>query len=131
MKRVSVDEAALLLRRLLDETDNVQSSKGKRFSRARISKLTLKRLFFQDELDPQFVERVGKKLLEAGWVLFPAGKMYGVVEAHMVDNWIRISSKLIGDDLSKVGKGKFDFVKLQKYFDRREVDGDDDYDGED
>jgi hypothetical protein len=82
-------------------------------TRARLSEVTIRRLFRRQRLPPQFLNEVQEWLFRAGWVLFSAGTTYAVVKAEVVDGWGRISSKRIRNDLEMVGRGRFDFDPLE------------------
>jgi hypothetical protein len=48
--------------------------------------------------------------------LFFAGSGYAIIKADHVDSWVRISTKRITDDLTKVSRGKFkdEFAELER-----------------
>ena len=54
--------------------------------------------------------------MRAGWVLFFAGSGYAIIKADHVDSWVRISTKRITDDLTKVSREKFkdEFAELER-----------------
>ena len=82
-------------------------------TRARLSEITIQRLFKRQRISPEFVAEVQEWLFRVGWVLFFAGTTYAVVKMKVVDGWGRISSKRIQRDLEKAGTGEFDFDTLE------------------
>jgi hypothetical protein len=105
-------QCAMLIAHLLDTKQ--QEVPGKReISRARLSEITLQRLFKRRRISPQFLAEVQEWLFRVGWVLFFAGTTYAVVKMKVVDGWGRISSKRISADLEEVGSGRFDYESLE------------------
>lgn len=103
-------ECAMLISHLLATK---QAEVTKEVTRARLSDVTLRRLFRRQRITPEFLVEVQEWLHRAGWVLFFAGTTYAVVKIKVIDGWGRISSKRIGEDLEKVGRGEFDFDSLE------------------
>ena len=99
-------ECAMLISHLLATK---QAEVAKEVTRARLSDVTLRRLFRRQRITPEFLVEVQEWLHRAGWVLFFAGTTYAVVKIKVIDGWGRISSKRIGEDLKKVGRGEFVF----------------------
>jgi hypothetical protein len=82
-------------------------------SRARLSEITLQRLFKRRRISPELLADVQEWLFRAGWVLFFAGTTYAVVNMKVIDGWGRISSKRIGADLDQVDEGGFAYDALE------------------
>ena len=82
-------------------------------TRARLSEITLRRLFMRRRISPEFLAEVQEWLFRAGWVLFFAGTTYAVVKMKTVDGWGRISSERIRGDLDKVDEGGFAYDALE------------------
>ena len=82
-------------------------------TRARLSEITLQRLFKRQRISPEFLAEVQEWLFRVGWILFFAGTTYAVVKMKVVDGWGRISSKRIQAELEKVGRGEFDYDSLE------------------
>ena len=78
-------------------------------TRARLSEITLQRLFNRRRISPEWLAEVQEWLFRFGWVLFFAGTTYAVIKIKVIDGWGRISSKRIQADLEKVGSGQFDY----------------------
>jgi hypothetical protein len=104
-------ECAILIAHLLATK---QAEVSKEVTRARLSDVTIRRLFRRQRITPDFLVEVQEWLYRAGWVLFFAGSTYGVVKTKVIDGWGRISSKRIQSDLDQVGRGQFKFEKLEK-----------------
>ena len=99
-------QAALLLLRLFELRDG---ARNKPMTRARLTPPMLKRLWNRRRLSPAFLQDVADWLLVAGWVFFDAGSTYAVVRVTAVENWPRVFTKPIRDDLSKVAAGTYKF----------------------
>jgi hypothetical protein len=115
-------QAAMLVAYLLATK---QGEVPKEVTRARLAEVTLRRLFGRNRVSPDFLAEVQEWLLRSGWVLFFAGNTYAVVQAKVIEGWGLISSKRIGDDLRKVGKGGFDFDALEHLLTGLESPGED------
>jgi len=103
-------QCAMLIAHLLATT---QTEVDRQVTRARLSEITLQRLFGRQRISPEFLNEVQEWLFRVGWVLFFAGKSYAVVKIKVIDGWGRISSKRIKEDLEKVRRGEFDFADLE------------------
>jgi hypothetical protein len=104
-------QCAMLIVHLL--ATRQQEVGGKReVTRARLSEITLQRLFRRQRISVEFLAEVQEWLFRVGWILFFAGTTYAVVKMNVVDGWGRISSKRI-KDLEKVGRGEFDYDSLE------------------
>jgi hypothetical protein len=103
-------EAAMLLLRAIEERGN---RRGKALTRARLSRVTLKRLWNREQLTDSWLDEVNEWLLSAGWTLVYAGRTFGAVKTDVVENWPRIASKYLNPDINKVKQGSFDFSQLE------------------
>jgi hypothetical protein len=103
-------EAALILLWALEERGQ---RRGKPMTRARLSRLTLTRLWNRKQLTDAWIHEVNEWLLSAGWVLIEAGATFGVVKTDVVANWPRVASKHTNDVLDQVARGAFDFTRLE------------------
>jgi hypothetical protein len=110
MAKVSSREAALILLYALAERGQ---RRGKELTRARVSQVSLKRLWNRENLNEAWLAEVNDWLLSAGWTLFHAGTTFGVVKKGVVENWPRIASKRIQDVLDQVASGPFEFGSLE------------------
>jgi hypothetical protein len=81
---------------------------GKGLTRARFTRLTLKRLCDRETITQAWIDRVNEFLLKAGWILVDAGTTYGAVKVSIVENWPRATSKNVMTDLATLKQGKFD-----------------------
>jgi hypothetical protein len=111
MHKPMVREAALLLLYAIEERGD---RRGKPLTRARLSRLTLTKLWNRQQLDDSWMRDVNEWLLSAGWVLIAAGATYAVVKSEVINNWPRGASKHIGDVLEQVARGSFDFSPLER-----------------
>jgi hypothetical protein len=100
----------LLLLHAIEERGDRRDSE---LTRARLSRVTLKRLWIRENLSEPWLAEVNDWLLSAGWTLLHAGTTFGVVKKSVVENWPRVSSKHIQDVLDQVGRGEFDFSRLE------------------
>jgi hypothetical protein len=103
--------AMLIVHLLTARQQEVGSNRD--LTRARLSEITLQRLFKRRRISPEFLAEVQEWLFRVGWILFFAGTTYAVVKMKVVDGWGRISSKRIGADLERVSTGAFDFDSLE------------------
>ena len=90
-------QCAMLIAHLL--ATKQEEPTGREVTRARLSEITLQRLFCRQQITPQLLSDVQEWLFRIGWVLFFAGNTYAIVKASVVEGWGRISSKKIGPDL--------------------------------
>ena len=103
-----------------------QEVRGNReVTRARLSEITLQRLFKRRRISPEFLAEVQEWLFRIGWILFFAGTTYAVVKMTVVDGWAQISSKRIQVDLEKAGRGEFDYDSLEPLLLGSELEPDD------
>ncbi|MFZ0426336.1 MAG: hypothetical protein WAL80_25950 [Xanthobacteraceae bacterium] len=110
MEKVSSRNAALILLYAIEERGD---RRGKEITRARLSRMTLKRLWNRESLTDPWLAEVNEWLLSAGWTLLHAGSTFGVVRTSVVENWPRIASKRIQEVLDQVARGNFDFSKIE------------------
>ena len=102
----NAQECAILLLHLIEVRGDSQP-----VNRVRLSELTLKRLWSRNRLSSEFLEEVQEWLSRGGWSLFFAQNTFAAIKTSAVQNWVRVSSKLIADDLDLVERGEFDFQK--------------------
>jgi hypothetical protein len=115
-------EAAMLLLHAIQERGN---RRGKPLTRARLSRVSLKRLWNREQLTEPWLDEVNEWLLSAGWTLVFAGRTFGVLKTDVVENWPRIASKYLNDDIDDVKQGAFDFSQLEHLLkSEQELDGD-------
>jgi hypothetical protein len=105
-------QCAMLIIHLL-ATKQEEVPGNREVTRARLSEITLQRLFMRRRIGPEFLAEVQEWLFRVGWVLFFAGTTYAVVKMKVIDGWGRISSKRIKADLDDVGTGEFDYDTLE------------------
>jgi hypothetical protein len=105
-------ECALLLLRLVEEREERRKSK---MTRVRLAEMTLKHLWNRQRLTEQFLQEVEEWLLTAGWALVYAGSTFGAVKIGTVENWPRVSSKRLADEIGDVVGGKFKFADLEHF----------------
>src|ERR1700722_16980181 len=110
MNKLSSREAALILLYALAERGQ---RRGKELTRARVSPVSLKRLWNRENLNEAWLAEVNDWLLSAGWTLLHAGTTFGVVKKSVVENWPRIASKHIQDVLDQISRDEFDFSRLE------------------
>jgi hypothetical protein len=110
LSQPSARQAALLVLHLLDEK---RSEVHREVTRARLTELTIRKLWNRTRIDQALVQEVQEFLLQAGWSFFWAGSTYAVIKTDAVNGWARISYKRIEDELADVARGKFDFDLLE------------------
>ncbi len=105
-------EAALLVLHLL----GAGGMDRRPVSRARLTEITIRRLWRRTRVAEGFLLEVQEFLLSAGWVLFWAGSSYAIIKVAAVEGWPRMSSKRIEDDLQRLSDRRFS----NEFFDRIE-----------
>jgi hypothetical protein len=104
-------EAAMLVIRLIHAR---QKETSRQVTRARLSELSLRRLWVRSQIPSSFLRRVQEILIQAGWALFWAGSSYAIIKTDAVEGWTLISSKRMSDDLEKISRNLYDFNQLEK-----------------
>jgi hypothetical protein len=102
-------EAALIVLHLLDR----KRSEGRDVSRARLTEITIRRLWARTRVPEDFLLQVQELLLRAGWALFWAGSSYAIIRVSAVEGWPRLSSKRIADNLQLMSRGHFEFDAIE------------------
>jgi hypothetical protein len=115
--KLEAREAALILLYALAERGQ---RRGKELTRARVSRVTLKRLWNRENLGEAWLAEVNDWLLSAGWTLLHAGSTFGIVKTSIVENWPRIASKRIQDVLDQITAGSFEFDELERLLEPNE-----------
>lgn len=100
-------ECAILLLLLARSGEN----RSKEITRFRLSEITLKRLWHRSRITDEHLKDVQEWLLRAGWTIFFAAGLYAMMRVDVVENWIRLSSKRLADELKQVTDGTFDYEK--------------------
>ena len=113
MQKVDARQAALTLLYGIEERGE---RRRKELSRARLSQVTLKRMWSRESLGEAWLAEVNDWLLSAGWTLFYAGTTFGIVKTSVVEDWPRIASKRIQGMLDQVAAGQFNFGTLERFF---------------
>ena len=108
MIELTDQQCALMILLSLQER-GARRKDGKALTRARFSKLTLKRLCQRQTITQAWIDRVNEPLMTAGWVLIDAGTTYGAVKVNVVENWPRAISKNLRTELDQVKSGTFEF----------------------
>jgi hypothetical protein len=103
-------EAALLVLHLL----GAGGTDRRRVSRARLTEITIRRLWGRSRVPEAFLFEVQEFLLIAGWALFWAGSSYAIIRVSAIEGWPRMSSKRIEDDLYRIARGRFDFGEIEQ-----------------
>ena len=77
-------------------------------TRGRVSPGTLRLLWKRERLTQAWIDEVNEFLLGAGWVLIDAGKTYGLVRTEVVQNWPRLTYKLVEQEFENMGRVELD-----------------------
>jgi hypothetical protein len=101
----NAQECAILLLHMIE----VRGGESQPVNRVRLSELTLRRLWSRTRLNSEFLEEVQEWLSRGGWTLFFAQSTFAAIKTSAVQNWVRVSSKRIADDLDLVERGEFEF----------------------
>jgi hypothetical protein len=110
MYKPNGQEAALVLLHALEERGQ---RRGKEMTRARVSRMTLKRLWNRESFTDAWLAEVNDWLLSAGWTLVYAGTTFGVMKTSVVENWPRIAWKHLDSVIEDVKQGAYDFSQLE------------------
>jgi hypothetical protein len=110
MSEMTDRQAALMILGSLEER-GLRRTGGKVLTRARFTKLTLKKLCDRETITQAWIDRVNESLMKAGWVLIDAGTTYGAVKVSVVENWPRAISKNL---LTNMKNGKSDWNTLER-----------------
>jgi hypothetical protein len=102
-------QAALLVLHLL----GAGGADRRTVSRARLTEITIRRLWGRSRVPEGFLLEVQEFLLIAGWALFWAGSSYAIIRVSAIEGWPRISSKRIENDLATLSRGRFDFDDIE------------------
>jgi hypothetical protein len=94
-------ECAILLLLLIETRANT--------TRVRLSELTLKRLWTRGRLPDGLIEKVTEYMFKSGWCLFYAETTFAAVRISVVENWPRLSSKRMENEIRKIQEGAFKF----------------------
>jgi hypothetical protein len=100
MFQANAREAALLVLHLMDHG----GMDRRPVSRARLTEITIRRLWGRTRVPEGFLLDVQEILLGAGWALFWAGSSYAIIKVAAVEGWPRISSKRIENDLERLSR---------------------------
>jgi hypothetical protein len=106
-------QCALMVLLSLKERSS-RRAEGRPLTRARFTKLTLKRLCERETITQGWIDRVNESLMKAGWVLIDAGSTFGAVKINVVENWPRATSKNLKSELDQVKKGTFKWNALEQ-----------------
>ena len=113
MTELTDRQCALMILASLKERGSRRAD-GKVLTRARFTKLTLKKLCDRETITQAWIDRVNESLMKAGWVLIDAGTTYGAVKVNVVENWPRAISKNLKAELAEVKEGTFVWDKLER-----------------
>jgi hypothetical protein len=104
----------------------VRGGESQPLNRVRLSELTLRRLWSRTRLSSEFLEEIQEWLSRGGWTLFFAQNTFAAIKTSAVQNWVRVSSKLMADDLDLVERGEFDFQQYLHLISNKNGIGNDD-----
>ena len=105
---------------LLQLIEAKHTETGKDVTRTRLSEATLRKLWCRSRITTEFVHEVQEWLFMAGWILFFAGSTYAMINARVVDAWMRISAKRMAKQIAEVQSGKDVFAELEHLLLRKE-----------
>ena len=115
MVKLDPNQCALVLLRALEERGQ---RRGKPLTRARLSSASLKALWIRETITREWLDQINEWLLSAGWILIEAGGTYGAIKVTVVENWPRVASAHMKDELTQIKLGKFDFKKWNRLLDK-------------
>ena len=101
--RLTVEETALCIAYLIYL---YAIEKGKDVTRLRLSRNSVRWLSLRATLRDAFVYDLIEELeSEWGWIAFPHGEEFGLVDASVVPGWFRIGTKRFAQDRLKLKRG--------------------------
>jgi len=103
-------QAALILLRALQERGE---RRQKPLTRARLSQVTMKRLWNREQLTREWLDKVNEWLLSAGWTLVHTGSTFGVVKTDVIYNWPRVASKHVASEVEEMMVDQSKFAQLE------------------
>jgi hypothetical protein len=112
MTEMTDRQCALMILASLAER-GTRRTDGKVMTRARFTRLTLKKLCDRETITQAWIDRVNESLMKAGWILIDAGTTYGAVKVSVVENWPRAIYKNLKSELADVKEGTFEWSKLE------------------
>ncbi len=115
MVKLNPNQCALVLLRALEERGQ---RRGKPLTRARLSAASLKALWNRETITREWLDQINEWLLSAGWILIEAGGTYGAIKVTVVENWPRVASAHMQDDLTQIKLGKFVFKQWNRLLDK-------------
>ena len=113
MSELSDRQCALMVLLSLKERGS-RRPKDRPLTRARFTRLTLKKLCDRETITQAWIDRVNESLMKAGWVLIDVGTTYGAVKVNVVENWPRAISKNLKSELEQVKNGTFKWNELEE-----------------
>lgn len=123
--RLTAYKAAILTLHLLAVYGE---DRGKGCARARISQATLRRISGRTSLREVFVNEWIEELGSLGWSAFQVGDNFALIHTETIDNWPRVASTRIRDDLNKVlcgDEAEFDRIEYSILDEDSEDDSED------
>ena len=115
MVKLDPNQCALVLLRAIEERGQ---RRGKPLTRARVSEASLKALCIRETITREWLDQINEWLLSAGWILIEAGGTYGAIKVTVVENWPRVASAHMQDDLTQIKLGKFNFKQWNRLLDK-------------
>jgi hypothetical protein len=115
MVKLDANQCALVVLRAIEERGQ---RRGTRLTRARLSEASLKALWIRETITREWLDQINEWLLSAGWILIEAGGTYGAIKVTVVENWPRVASAHMQDDLTRIKLGKFDFKQWNRLLDK-------------
>jgi hypothetical protein len=107
-RKVNAKQAALLILRALEARSE---ARGQMLSRGRFSRLALRLLWGRREWPP--LVELNEWLAPAGWVMVWDGANYmGALRLSVVQDWPRVSTAGLDEELEAIDRRQFDFEKL-------------------
>jgi hypothetical protein len=104
LTELSARERALnILKVLYGKQDEIK----REVTRARLTELTLRRLWHVTRVTDDVLRPVQELLLRSGWALFWARSSYAIIKIKAVEGWVRISSQRIATELDQQKLGQF------------------------
>lgn len=109
--RLTAEQAVIVI---LFAIDHYRREKEKDITRLRFSRMTMRKLCIRKNLRDSFVEELIAELAEVGWIMFSAGDDFALIQASMLDGWLRLGSKRIAGERRRLKAGDFAVLSEMK-----------------
>ncbi|MBY0337194.1 MAG: hypothetical protein K2X11_11310 [Acetobacteraceae bacterium] len=103
VRRLTAEETALFTAYLIH---TYEEEKGKKTSRCRLSRRTVRLLSLRTNLRDAFIKDwIDALASDWGWLAFEFGEEFALIRSKSVEDWTRLSSKRVSDTRKSLAQG--------------------------